>query len=244
MSFLKGKVALITGASKGIGKAVAKRLAKDGAIIAATATNKVLLENLGRELIDLGAECMVQPCDVSCLKECENLTQETLSKFGKIDILVNNAGLGYSGKIVDSDPVEVEKMIKVNVLGVYYMTKLVLPGMIERSEGNVVNIGSIAALKYSPNFAVYSATKFAVRAFSEALRNEVQGHKIRVTLVHPGMTKTPFFDSFTKGGSPVPMDKGDILKPEDIANAISFALNQPDGVALNELTVRPNWQER
>ncbi len=132
----------------------------------------------------------------------------------------------------------------VNVLGVYYMTRAVLPSMIEQQCGDIINIGSVAGLKYSPNFAMYSATKFAVRAFSEALRNEVQDHNIRVTLIHPGMTKTPFFDSFTQGGSPVPLDKGEILKPEDIANAVHFALTRPEGVSLNEVTVRPTWQER
>jgi NADP-dependent 3-hydroxy acid dehydrogenase YdfG len=157
---------------------------------------------------------------------------------------VNNAGVGFSGKIVNSDPKEAEQMVKVNILGVYYMTRLVLPSMIEQGRGDIVNIGSVAGLKYSPNFAIYSATKFAVRAFSEALRNEVQQYNIRVTLVHPGMTKTAFFDSFTKGGSPVPVDKGEILRPEHIADAIHLALTRPDGSALNEITVRPTWQER
>ncbi|MCK4831045.1 SDR family oxidoreductase, partial [bacterium] len=240
----EGRVALITGASKGIGKAVAKKLAKHGASIAAAATNKGLLENLVQELVDSGVECIALPCDVSRLQDCEHFVQKILSRFEKIDILVNSAGVGYSGKIVESNPVEVDKMIKVNVLGVYYMTRSVLPGMIKHRNGDVVNIGSVAGIKYSPNFAIYSATKFAVRAFSEALRNEVQCHHIRVTLIHPGMTKTPFFDSFSKGGSPIPVDKGDILRPEDIASAIYFALTRPDGVALNELTVRPTWQER
>jgi NADP-dependent 3-hydroxy acid dehydrogenase YdfG len=135
-------------------------------------------------------------------------------------------------------------MVRVNVMGVYHMTRSVLPAMIDQQGGDIVNLGSVAGLKYSPNFAIYSATKFAVRAFSEALRNEVQGDNIRVTLIHPGMTQTPFFDSFAKGGSPVPLDKGKILDPEDIANAIHFAVTRPHGVSINELTVRPTWQER
>lgn len=244
MKSLKGKVALITGASKGIGRATAQRLAEDGAHTVVGATGLDLLETLRKELEALGVQCLAERCDVALLSDCEDLVQKSLNRFGKIDILVNNAGVGFSGKIVDSDPKKVEQMLKVNVLGVYYMTRSVLSFMIERGEGDIVNLGSVAALKYSPNFAIYSATKFAVRAFSEALRNEVQGHGIRVTLIHPGMTKTPFFESFTRGGLPLPLDRADILKPEDIADAIHFALTRPEGVSLNELTVRPTWQER
>jgi len=244
MSQLKGKVALVTGASKGIGRASALRLAEAGANIVVGATSVDLLEMLGRDLESLGVESLAKRCDVSRRTDCEDIVQRSLERFGKIDILINNAGIGFSGKIVDSEPGRIEQMVMVNVLGVYYMTRAVLPSMMEQQHGDIINIGSVAGVKYSPNFAMYSATKFAVRAFSEGLRNEVQGHNIRVTLIHPGMTKTAFFDSFTQGGSPVPLDKGAILKPEDIANAIHFALNRPQGVSLNELTVRPTWQER
>ena len=244
MISLKGKVALVTGASKGIGRASALRLAEGGANIVIGATSVDLLEMLSRDITSLGVESLAERCDVTRLSDCEGLVKQALERFGKIDILVNNAGVGFSGTIVDSDPKQAEQMVMVNILGVYYMTRAVLPSMIKQQGGDIINIGSVAGLKYSPNFAMYSATKFAVRAFSEALRNEVQGHNIRVTLVHPGMTKTAFSDSFTKGGSPIPFDKGDILKPEDIANAIHFALTRPQGVSLNELTVRPTWQER
>jgi NADP-dependent 3-hydroxy acid dehydrogenase YdfG len=244
MNSLRARVALVTGASKGIGRATALRLAQDGANMVIAATSNDLLQKVKGEIEGLGAESIAVRCDVTHLSECEDLVQQALNRFGHIDILVNNAGVGFSGKIVDSDPKEAEQMVKVNILGVYYMTRLVLSSMIEQGRGDIVNIGSVAGLKYSPKFAIYSATKFAVRAFSEALRNEVQGHNIRVTLIHPGMTRTAFFDSFTKGGSPVPVDKGEILRPEHIADAIHLALTRPDGVALNEVTVRPNWQER
>ncbi len=244
MSQLKGKVALVTGASKGIGRACALRLAEAGANVVIGAKSIDLLEMLGKDIDGLGVESLAEGCDVSRFADCEDLVEKSIDRFGRIDILINNAGVGYSGKIVDSKPAEIEQMVRVNLLGVYYMTRAVLPSMIEREQGDIINIGSVAAIKYSPNFAMYSATKFAVRAFSEALRNEVQGHDIRVTLIHPGMTKTPFFDSFTQGGSPLPLDKGEIMKPEHIANAVHFALIHPEGVSLNELTVRPNWQER
>ena len=244
MSQLKGKVALVTGASKGIGRACAVRLAEAGASIVMCAKSIDLLEMLKQDIDGLGVESLAERCDVSRSIDCEELVEKSIERFGKIDILINNAGIGFSGKIIDSQPGEVERMVKVNVLGVYYMTRAVLPSMMERERGDIVNIGSVAAIKYSPNFAMYSATKFAVRAFSEALRNEVQGHNIRVTLVNPGMTKTAFFDSFSRGGLNVPLDKGEIMKPEHIAHAIHFALIHPEGVSLNEITVRPNWQER
>jgi NADP-dependent 3-hydroxy acid dehydrogenase YdfG len=244
MKSLRGKVALVTGASKGIGRATAMRLAEDGADLVIGATRVDLLETLKKDVQGLAVQSLAKRCDVTDLSECKSLVETALKKFGRIDILVNNAGAGFSGKIVDSDPGEVEQMVKVNILGVYYMTRSVLSSMIERRCGHIVNIGSVAGLKYSPGFSMYSATKFAVRAFSEALRNEVQGYNIRVTLINPGMTMTAFFDSFTKGGASPPLDKGELLEPGDIANAIHFALTRPKGVSLNDLTVRPDWQER
>lgn len=244
MDRLKNKVALITGASKGIGRATARRLARAGANIVIGATSMDLLESLVYDLTEFKVKSLAKKCDVTTLSDCRNLVQHALAEFGQIDILVNNAGVGFSGKVIESVPEDIERMIRVNILGVYYMTRSVLPSMIEQENGDIVNIASVAGLKYSPNFAMYSATKFAVRAFSEGLRNEVQAHNIRVTLIHPGMTQTHFFDSFSRGGLSVPRDKGDILKPEVIADAIYFALSQPEGVALNELTVRPSWQER
>jgi NADP-dependent 3-hydroxy acid dehydrogenase YdfG len=244
MKTLEGKTVLVTGASRGIGRAVALRLARAGGRIVIAATSVERLAEVKGEIEAEGAEVLASRCDVSRLAECEALAQASLERFGAVDVLVNNAGVGYSGSVVESDPEEVERMVRVNVLGLYYMTHSVLPSMIERGRGDVVNVGSVAAIKYSPNFAVYSATKFAVRAFSEALRNEVQGHGIRVTLVHPGLTKTDFFDSFARRGSPVPLDKGEILRPEEIAEAVLYALARPEGVSLNEVTVRPVWQER
>lgn len=244
MDSLKGKVAVITGASKGIGRATAKKLAGAGAGLVMGATSVDLLANLVSDLKAFKIKSLASQCDVTQFSDCQNLVQQALAEFGQIDILVNNAGVGFSGKVIDSIPEEIEHMIKVNILGVYYMTRSVLPSMIEQESGDIINIASVAGLKYSPNFAMYSATKFAVRAFSEGLRNEVQAHNIRVTLVHPGMTQTRFFDLFSKGGLSVPQDKGDILSPDVIADTIYFALCQPAGVALNELTVRPSWQER
>ena len=199
---------------------------------------------MGKEAESFGAKVLTGYCDVAERADCRALVESAVSEFGKIDILINNAGIGYSGKVVDLTPEEAEKMVRVNILGVYYLTHAVLPSMIAQNSGDIINIGSVAALKYSPGFALYSATKFAVKAFSEGLRNEVQGHNIRVTTVHPGMVSTNFFNSFSRGGIQPPTDKGDLLKPEDIAENIHFVLTRPRSLSLNELTVRPSWQER
>ena len=241
---LTGKVAVITGASKGIGRATSLRLARDGVKLVIGATSTQLLDSVRREAEDAGTQAVACYCDVSRQADCESLAETAKDKFGKIDILINNAGIGYSGKVVDLVPEDAENMVRVNILGVYFMTRAVLPTMIERECGDIVNIGSVAGIKYSPGFAFYSATKFAVRAFSEGLRNEVQEHNIRVTTVHPGMVETNFFDSFARGGIKLPSGTGDLLKPEDISDSIHFALTRPRSAALNELTLRPYWQER
>lgn len=241
---LEGKVAVITGASKGIGRATALRLAREGVELVIGATSEALLKSVAREVEAAGTQVVARPCDVASQSECKMLVEAGLDKFGKVDVLINNAGIGFSGNVIDLPPGDAERMVRVNLLGVHYMTQAVLPAMISGNGGDIVNIGSVAGLKYSPGFALYSATKFAVRAFGEGLRNEVQQHNIRVTTVHPGMVATNFFDTFSKGGIRPPTGKGDILRPEDIAESIHFVLTRPRSVALNELTVRPYWQER
>jgi len=244
MGQLDGKTALITGASSGIGRATAIRLAREGAGLAVCSRNTERLDRVRSEVENIGGKCVAQACDVGRMEDCTALVNGILDMAGGIDILVNNAGVGYSGAVVDSDPAEAEEMVRVNLLGVYHMTRAALPVMIAGGAGDIVNIGSVAGLKYSPNFGVYSATKFAVRAFSEALRNEVQGHGIRVGVVHPGMTQTAFFQSFSKGGSPVPADMGELLPAEEVAEAILCMVTRPPRAAVNEMTVRPAWQER
>lgn len=241
---LKGKVAVVTGASKGIGRATALRLAHDGAELVIGATSVALLDSVAREVEAAGTQVVARHCDVALQADCKALADNALDKFGKIDVLINNAGIGFSGNVIALASEDAEKMVRVNILGVYYMTQAVLPTMIAHNGGDIVNIGSVAGLKYSPGFSLYSATKFAVRAFSEGLRNEVQQHNIRVTTVHPGMVATNFFDTFSRGGISPPTGKGDLLRPEDVAESIHFVLTRPRSVALNELTVRPYWQER
>jgi NADP-dependent 3-hydroxy acid dehydrogenase YdfG len=152
---------------------------------------------------------------------------------------VNQAGRGLSGggPIELSDPEEVADMVQVNLLGVYNCTYAVLPSMIARSRGHIVNISSVVGKVYFPQSPMYSATKFALRAFSEGLRNQVQEWNIRVTTVYPGQTDTTMLKRFT------PAERNKFLKPKHIAMAIVHALEYPENVSINEIVIRPTWQE-
>lgn len=242
---LEGKAAIITGASKGIGRATALRLAAEGARLTLGSTGLPLLEEVAETAAKTGVPVLTARCDVSRMDDCLALTERALAAFDGVDILVSNAGVGFASCVAESDPRDIERMVRVNLLGVYNMARAVLPSMRARSAGDIVNVGSVAATRPSPGFAMYAATKAAVRAFSESLRMEVRGHNIRVTVIHPGMTNTAFFDAFSKEGEgPLPLHEGELLSPEHVADAIVFALKQPEGSALNELVIRPTWQER
>jgi NADP-dependent 3-hydroxy acid dehydrogenase YdfG len=241
---LTGKTSLITGASGGIGRAVSLELASLGANLVLASRSKAALDDTAREADSRGAgDILVQPTDVRDEAQVRNLAEAAGKQFGRLDVLINNAGLGYSGRIEDSDPSKIREMIDVNVWGAYLVARYMLPLM--PGPGEVVNVSSVAGLKYSPGFAMYSATKFSVRAMSEAMRNEIQDRDIRVLTVYPGMTHTHFFEFFAPGGKPpVPADKGDILTPENVARAMIHAITLPRGTAVNEIVIRPTWQER
>lgn len=240
---LAGKTALITGAGRGIGRALALALAdRHLNLILASRTPGTLDEIATKAVDQTKGQVMAQALDVGDQAAVEKLAAEAGRAFGQIDILVNNAGEGYAGKVLGSDPDQVRRMIDSNLWGLYLVTRFCLPLM---SGGDIVNISSVAGMKYSPGFAMYSATKFAVRAFSEGLRNEAQDQGIRVLTVYPGMTDTDFFQRFAgPGQSPVPTSGGQLLHPAQVAEAIVHALEQPPGVAINELVIRPSWQER
>ncbi len=242
--FFSGKAALITGAGSGIGRAMSFELAGLGANLVLASRSRLTLEETAREAAARGAgEILVQPTDVRDEAQVKGLAEAAQKTFGRLDVLINNAGLGYAGRIETSEPRRVREMIDVNVWGAYLVARYGLPLM--PGPGDVVNVSSVAGLKFSPGFAMYSATKFAVRAMSEAMRNEVQDRDIRVLTVYPGMTRTKFFEGFVPGGKPpVPVDKGDIMTPEAVARAVIGAITLPGGTAVGEIVLRPTWQER
>lgn len=240
------KTAVITGAGGGIGRALALALAGEGANLVCVGRNVEALARAAQEARErTRGQVLAQPADVGEPEDVKALAAAVDRSFGQVDVLVNNAGVGYSGTVLDSDPEEVEEMLRTNVFGTYLVTHHLLPFMIGRGGGDIINLGSVAGLKYSPGFAAYSASKFAVRAFSEALRNEVQGEGIRVLTLHPGMTRTGFFDRFLPGGgSSLPDDADKYLDPAQVARVVLEALCLPPGAAVNEIVVRPTWQER
>lgn len=241
MTFIANKVVVITGASSGIGESAARKLAAAGAKVMLGARRTEKLEALSKEL---GASCKWRKTDVTQKAEVEMLIEATIKAFGRVDVLVNNAGIMplsfFSSDRVD----EWDRMIDVNIRGVLYGIHAVLNKMLAQGHGQIINIASVAGHRVMPTSGVYSGTKFAVMAISEGLRMETAG-KIKVTTISPGAVATELPLSIK---DPAVADvfsrlKLEPIEPSAIANAIAYAINQPDDVAINEIVVRPTSQE-
>jgi NADP-dependent 3-hydroxy acid dehydrogenase YdfG len=241
---LAGQVALVTGASRGIGEALARSGRREGMRLVLSARGREPLEALARELDPSGKDVLALAGDVSDRAHAESLVKAAEDRFGTLDVLINNAGLAIGGKIADTRPEDVELQVRVNFLGAYYCTRYALPGMISRKRGHVVFMASVAGLKYSPGGSIYSATKFALRSLAEALRNEVQEHNIKVTAIYPGITATTYFDPRNPAAlaPPIPLEK--MLTSADVAEATLSVLGLPDRVSISQVVLRPTVQER
>ncbi|MFD1446423.1 SDR family oxidoreductase [Oceanobacillus profundus] len=230
---LKGKTAVVTGASSGIGVAIAKQLANEGADVVLAARRKDKLEQVVKEINSLGkGKALAVSTDVSQQNNVDTMVDYAVEAFGKIDIYVNNAGLVGDGIVRNENVKAWEQMIDVNIKGVLYGTHAVLPGMIERSSGHIINISSVSGQEVTKSTTVYSATKFAVRAISMGLEKELARTGVRVTNISPGMVETE------RNSERLPNDRKP-LQTDDIAKAVIYALTQPDYVNVNEITVRP-----
>jgi len=245
---LKNKVAIITGASSGIGEATAKALAAEGAIVVLAARRINHLEKLKLEIEGKGGRVLAVKTDVVIRSEVENMAKVTLDAFGKIDILINNAGLMPLSYMKNLHVEEWDRMIDVNMKGALYAIAAVLPDMQKRKSGDIVNISSVAGRKLFPGAAVYCATKFGITALSEGMRMELsKPYNIRITSIEPGAVATELTHTFTdqelishwKDGR---RDHLVPLKPQAIGNAIVFAVTQPEGVSVNEILVMPTMQ--
>ncbi|OJF95194.1 SDR family oxidoreductase [Alkalibacterium sp. 20] len=218
MKSLKDKVVWVTGASSGIGEALAYGLARKGATLILSARRKDQLERVKKECVDrYGVNVIVCPLDVSNLSEIDRVVDVLYSKLNKIDVLINNAGYGLSEKFIDCDFSEVENMFKVNVLGLMYLSQCVARNMAKHESGHIINVASIAGKVATPKSAVYSSTKFAVLGFSNALRLELKEHNIQVTTINPGPVDTAFFDKFDPEGSYLEKVESLVLTPEVVA---------------------------
>lgn len=245
---LEGKVALVTGASSGIGEATAIALAEEGARVAVTARRRDRLDKLAVRLAGLGAEPLVLEADLLDETQAQRVVRETEAHFGRLDVLVNNAGVMYLEPVAEADLGRWRQMLELNVLSLIASTQAALAGMTARGDGHVVNISSTAGRIANPNAAAYSATKFGVVAFSEALRREVYRHGIRVSVIEPGVVQTELRDHIghaaTRDALNAWADGMRQLQSRDVAEAIAFCVTRPPHVNINEILMRPTDQER
>jgi len=221
---IKGKVAVITGASSGIGYATALALSKAGAKVAIGARRTDKLEQLKNEIKKNGGEVLSHKLDVTKKDDCNAFVDQAIKKWGTVDILVNNAGFVIYGKVSELTIEEIESQMETNYFGMIYCTKNFLPHMVEQDQGHIVNVASVGASFGVPGVASYCATKFAMLGFSEGLKHELSGTGVDVTVVSPIMVDTPLFDhpsfeNFSKRSTIA------ILSPEKVANIILKAAN-------------------
>ena len=226
-------VLLITGASTGIGAATARHAAEAGYRVALAARSAEKLEQLAAE-ISANGDAIAVPTDVTDFAAQEQLVESTLSAFGRLDVAFANAGFGAKRGFLEEDPDQWREMVLTNVLGAAYTIRAVLPAIRDTAEpGHILLTSSVAGRRALPG-SLYSATKHAVTAMAECLRQELRqaGDRIRVTSIEPGMTDTPFFDNRPT----------DALEDDDIARAVLYAVSQPPRVDVNEILIRPTSQ--
>lgn len=233
MSELKDKVAIVTGASSGIGASIAEILSQHGVKVVLTGRNEARLSDVAKQLQENSqSEIDTHIVDVTQKDEVAKLVKETENKFGHVDILVNSAGLMLSSAITDGDVEAWENMIDVNVKGTLYGINAILPMFLNQSTGHIINIASISGFEVTKQSTLYSASKAAVHTITQGLEKELAKTGVRVTSISPGMVDTPL-SSNTDWGSRKKLD------PQDIAEAVIYALQQPSHVNINEVTVRP-----
>lgn len=242
---LTGKVAIVTGASAGIGRATARALAAAGAHVVVTARRSDRLDSLVAEIHGSGGSATARASDVATLSDVQSVVDATVDQSGRVDILVNNAGIMKIASITENDVDDWTAMVDVNIKGVLHFLSAVMPHMIERGSGHIVSVGSLAGRRPFPGASVYAATKFAVRALSWGLHLELgSAHGIRVTDIQPGYVSTDLLSD-----QPDTLAVWDeawsgrrTLQAEDIARAVEFAVTSPDHVSVSEILVRPTDQ--
>jgi NADP-dependent 3-hydroxy acid dehydrogenase YdfG len=240
---LAGKVAIVTGASSGIGEATARSLAREGCNVVLAARREERLNALAAEL---GEGALAAPADVRDPAACAALVARSVERFGSLDTLVNNAGLGLYGSVAEGDPEDWRKMFEVNVLGVLYTTRAAVRQMLRQGSGDVVFVSSLAGRRVPrADGTVYAATKHAVNAIAEGLRMDVHEKGIRVINIEPGLVRTEFPESSHPSAQRYYAEKEYTpLEAEDVANAVVYALDQPPRVSVNEVLVRPTEQPK
>lgn len=240
MSNIQEKVVLITGASSGIGEGCARLLAEKGARVVLGARRVERLQQLVEEITAAGGTAIARRLDVTDAADVQAFVDAALAEYGRVDVLLNNAGVMPLSMIEALKLDEWNRMIDVNIRGVLHGIAAALPVMQEQRSGQIINVASIGAYRVSPTAAVYCATKYAVRAISDGLRQEVGGD-IRVTLVSPGVVESELAESISDAGAREAMRefRKVAISPEAIARAVAYAIEQPADVDVSELVIRP-----
>jgi NADP-dependent 3-hydroxy acid dehydrogenase YdfG len=243
---LAGQVALVTGASSGIGEAAARALAERGATVLAAARRAERLRGLVEEITASRGTAEAIELDVRDDAQIDRAVQGVRDRYGRLNILVNSAGVMLSAAVAVAKTADWRRMIDTNLTGLMLMTHAVLPLMLERKSGHIVNVSSVGARLQNAGSPAYSATKNGVGAFSESLRKECAKSGIRVTLLMPGLVETELFshvdDAAVRARFGAMLESMTPLQPQDIASAIVYAVEQPAHVSINEMLIRPTEQ--
>ena len=233
METCAGKVAVVTGAGSGIGRAIAIELSRAGCRLTLAARTESRLRAVQSEIVKEDGDALVVPTDLGRDTEMEQLVAATLARWGTIDYLINNAGWGKKGPLVKARVEELDQTIRVNLRAPMVLAQLVLPTLIAKRSGAIINIGSISAKTGQANVAVYSASKFGLVGLTESLFEEVREYGIKVSAIHPGYVDTPLIPQGAK------IDREKMIRPEDIAKAVLFVLTSPVTCCPVEITIRP-----
>ena len=249
---LDGTVALVTGASSGIGEATAKAFARQGAAVAVVARRIDRLERLAGEITEDGGRTLAIEADITDQEQAVSAVEQTVSELGRLDTVFNNAGVMLLGPVEDAPTEEWDRMVDLNVKGLLYVAHAALPHLLKAAEdsprgvADLINTSSVAGRRTRSGSGVYNLTKFGVGAFSEALRQEVTGRHVRVSLVEPGAVATELQSHLRdeiKEQAAARFADVQILQAEDIADAVIYIVTRPRHVAINEVLIRPTEQE-
>ncbi|HJU55992.1 MAG TPA: SDR family oxidoreductase [Pyrinomonadaceae bacterium] len=232
---LNGKTAIVTGSTKGIGRAIAEALVREGVNVCVSARNSDEVERAVSEMADAGEGLVTGAvCDVRDYEEVKALFEHAATEFGGVDVLVNNAGIGLFGRVDEMSPEDFRAVIETNLFGVFYCCREAIPRMKERGGGYIINISSLAGTNAHPQMAAYNASKFGLNGFSEALMQEVRHDGIRVSYVMPGSVNTYF------GNDEPDESQSWQLQPDDIARAVLDLLNTNERGLLSRVEIRPS----
>ena len=233
MNSLAGKIAIVTGAGRGIGRAVASHLAECGCRIVLAARTLTQLEQVQQEIVTSGGEAIAIPADLTRDDEIQRLVEETQQRLGPPDILINNAGWGKRAPVVKVSPEDLDQTLQLNLRAPIILAQAFVPGMIEKGEGAVINIGSVSGKTGEANGAAYSASKFGLIGFTQSLYEEVREYGIKVAVILPGFVDTPLIPPNRQ------LDRSKMIQPADVAHTVGYILKSAPTCCPVEITLRP-----